>query len=119
MAVLISVIKAWKTLLWSQFPDGPDWVLERGDALARLLEWKQEMLNKMTGHTEAIVTALASNASCAFAGVGRHLANDLCFQAAIHPALPCWYQSGARSSSGEQCRAEDPGRVSKSRQDVQ
>ncbi|KAH6908509.1 hypothetical protein BKA70DRAFT_1562573 [Coprinopsis sp. MPI-PUGE-AT-0042] len=83
--------ESWKTILWPRFPDGQDWVLEPQDALFRLLEWKQEMLDKAPGYRTSIVKALASNASCAFAGVGRHLANDICFKAAIHPALPCWY----------------------------
>ncbi|KAJ2934360.1 hypothetical protein H1R20_g2738, partial [Candolleomyces eurysporus] len=73
-----------KENLFSQFPDGPDWVLETNDAFERLDSWRQSC---MEDKSTPIVVALTTNTSKAFGGFGRHLANDYLYHVAIPPGL--------------------------------
>ncbi|KAH6890806.1 hypothetical protein BKA70DRAFT_1441709 [Coprinopsis sp. MPI-PUGE-AT-0042] len=81
----------WKEVLWVMFPDGPDWYYERREALEALHAWRQRMLDEDAGFNQPIVKALTLNTSMAFGGIGRHLANDPLFRAAIHPGLSSFY----------------------------
>ncbi|KAH6894948.1 hypothetical protein BKA70DRAFT_1032085, partial [Coprinopsis sp. MPI-PUGE-AT-0042] len=81
----------WREVLWVKFPDGPDWYYERTEAIQALRAWRQRMQNEEAGFNQPIVKALTLNTSMAFGGIGRHLANDLLFKAAIHPGLSSIY----------------------------
>jgi hypothetical protein len=74
----------WKSSLFTQFPDGPDWVLETDEAFRALDSWRQSSL---TDKSTSIVVALTTNTSKVFGGFGRHLANDYLYLVAIPPGL--------------------------------
>ena len=97
-------MKWWRKMLFEQFPDGPDWVLETDAAFRRLDKWRSRCLERSSA--EPIVKAITSNTSDvfsdtsassktgnkhaisgAFGGLGRHLANDFLYHVAIPPGL--------------------------------
>ncbi|KAK7050766.1 hypothetical protein R3P38DRAFT_2687100 [Favolaschia claudopus] len=77
--------ETWENRLWSRFKGGPDWVLEPGEALADLDQWRQEVLKEGTD-TPIIDVLLKPDGPGG--GVGQHLANDLLFCCALHPDTP-------------------------------
>ncbi|KAG6847247.1 hypothetical protein H0H93_009287 [Arthromyces matolae] len=74
--------------LWTQFPDGPDVNIEFDAWSTRLDEWRAEVLAAEC-HL-AIVDVISSNASLAWGGFGRHLANDFLYLQAIYPGTPAY-----------------------------
>ncbi|EDQ99419.1 uncharacterized protein LACBIDRAFT_316603 [Laccaria bicolor S238N-H82] len=76
-------------LIWTTFPDGPDWVLERGAALIALNNWRDGVCEYASGFSKPIVDVIAENSTRVFSGFGRHLANDFLHYAAIFPGAPC------------------------------
>ncbi|KAK6971440.1 hypothetical protein R3P38DRAFT_3142740 [Favolaschia claudopus] len=77
--------EAWKNRLWTRYAGGPDWILEKDDALAVLDGWRQKVLRK---GTETPIIDVLLQAGGPGGGIGQHLANDLLFGAAIHPDTP-------------------------------
>ncbi|KAJ7653068.1 hypothetical protein DFH06DRAFT_525272 [Mycena polygramma] len=71
--------------LWEKFPGGPDWVIERVEALAFLESWRQGVI--ANGTTTPIIDVLTT-ADGPGGGIGKQLANDFLFEVAIHPDMP-------------------------------
>ncbi|KAJ7923688.1 hypothetical protein B0H13DRAFT_1864674 [Mycena leptocephala] len=75
----------WETRLWKRFRGGPDRIVETDAALAGLDSWRAKVL-KYQLRTPIIEELLDITGPAA--GVGQHLANDLLFGLALHPATP-------------------------------
>ncbi|KAJ6494111.1 hypothetical protein C8R47DRAFT_1318939 [Mycena vitilis] len=80
----------WKERLWKAFPGGPDWVLERDKALECLDQWREEVLAGGKRKKKCIADVL-TDAHGPGGGIGKHLANDLLYEVAIHPDTPSFY----------------------------
>jgi hypothetical protein len=74
------VYKIWAL---SPFPCGPDWARCPDDAEVLLDQWRVEMM-----HSSMPVVEALRNDPMAFSGVGRHLANNICFENAFYPSMP-------------------------------
>ncbi|EDR01612.1 uncharacterized protein LACBIDRAFT_310678 [Laccaria bicolor S238N-H82] len=76
-------------IIWSTFPDGADWFLEKDVALNALEKWRHDMCTGAPGHSKPIVDVIAENGNHVFGRFGRHLANDFLYYAANFPGAPC------------------------------
>ncbi|KAJ7664642.1 hypothetical protein DFH06DRAFT_1128044 [Mycena polygramma] len=82
--------KVWKERLWKAFPGGPDWVFERDEALEFLDQWREDVLVAGKRRKKCIADVL-TDAHGPGGGIGKHLANDLLYEVAIHPDTPSFY----------------------------
>ncbi|KAJ7675728.1 hypothetical protein DFH06DRAFT_1170354 [Mycena polygramma] len=80
----------WKERLWKAFPGGPDWVLERAEALEFLDRWRDHVLCAGQTGKKCILDVLI-DANGPGGGIGKHLANDFLYEVAIHPDTPSFY----------------------------
>ncbi|KAJ7176819.1 hypothetical protein C8R46DRAFT_44716 [Mycena filopes] len=77
--------KFWNTRLWARFRGGPDWNIEREEALEGLDAWRTGVLD---AHLLTPIIDVLLDVAGPAAGVGQHLANDLLYCLALHPDTP-------------------------------
>ncbi|KAK7064869.1 hypothetical protein R3P38DRAFT_2491209 [Favolaschia claudopus] len=75
----------WNTRLWSCSRSGPDCIIETDAALAYLDSWRCKVLRE---NTVAPILDVLLEPDGPGAGIGQHLANNLLFEAALHPDMP-------------------------------
>ncbi|KZV62526.1 hypothetical protein PENSPDRAFT_591298, partial [Peniophora sp. CONT] len=76
----------WESL-FKVYGDGPDWILQTEAAQQSLHDWRAKVIAGLSPGMLPIVAELNVN-NKVFAGIGRHLANDLCHHVPVHPLMP-------------------------------
>lgn len=78
--------QGWEAL-FRVYGDGPDWILQPEAAQKELRAWRSDVRAGLSPGMLPIVSEFHVN-NKAFAGIGRHLANDLCHNVPVHPLMP-------------------------------
>lgn len=69
------------------YGDGPDWILQPEAAKEALHDWRERVKCGLSPGMLPVVAEFNVNNKI-FAGIGRHLANDLCHHVPVHPLMP-------------------------------